>query len=69
MLDNTYLIETDDGNATIIQGRNKKHVLKKFKAQETFYSVDEITSITKLDITTLLNAYYASTDSTKCCFV
>lgn len=67
MLEYTYLVETCDGNSTIMQGRNKKHVIAKFKAHEKYYTVSDITAITKLDITTLLESYFIANETS--CFV
>lgn len=67
MIENTYLIETCDGNSTILQGRNKKHVMNKFRKQERFYTVSDITAITRLDITMLLESYFLENERN--CFV
>lgn len=67
MIENTYIVETCDGNATILQGRNKKHVIQKFRTQERFYTVSDITSISRVDVTMLLESYFLENERN--CFV
>lgn len=54
---NTYIVETIDGNETIVQAYNKRHVIDIFKSRDMSYSVDEIAHIKRVDITELLTAY------------
>lgn len=55
---NTYIVEMIDGNETIVQAYNKQHVKDIFRLYDMSYSVDDIASVKRVDITELLEAYY-----------
>lgn len=55
---NLYIVETVDGNETIIQAYSKEHVKDIFRVYDMSYSVEEIVNIQRVDVSELLEAYY-----------